>query len=332
MTQPARTADFRVAEASAAGIAALGRLVWDRGFVRVAVLGASKNAGKTTALNALAAAASARGERVGLCSVGLDGEAFDAWLDTPKPRVRVEKGSLVLTDSHSAQAAGNLLRVLGPAGFSSALGPSVLCEARGPGGVQLCGVPHRAHLIAAVRALQAAGAERVLIDGAYHRQAAAHADVADALVVAVGAVLGEDAQTAAAGAATTLAALATPGEAELPLPAEGWLDVPGALADHWLPKLLQPGVRVLRVEGPSRVLLSAAGHAQLARRGVRVVAARPLALAAVASNPHRPGGVDEDGAQLQAAVAAVLRGLGLAVPVLDVVRGVVLSPENPAHP
>ena len=312
-----------IAEPQPAGVRALDLAVWQPGWRRVAVVGASKNAGKTTALNALCAAVAQRGERAGIVSIGVDGEAFDAWLDIPKPRVRVEKGTLVITAEACVAASGGLLRTVGSAGFGSALGPTVLAEARGPGGVQLCGVPHRQHLVTAVAALQAAGASRILVDGAYHRQAAAHADVADAIVVSVGAVLGEDAREAAHRAAVTLAALATPaGGVET---ASGVLDVEGALADHWLDRHLGHGVRVLRVEGPSRVLLSETGRARLLAAGIAITARRPLPVVAVTSNPRRPGGTDDDGAVLQAEVAAVLVRLGIEAPVIDVVRGTVVQ-------
>ena len=313
----------RVSVACPAGIRAMQRLVWERGWRRVCVLGSSKNAGKTTTLNALAAAAGQMGERVGLCSMGLDGEAFDAWLDCPKPRVQVEKGTLLVTAAAMAQQAGPLLRLLKPAGFRSALGETVLCEARAPGGVQLCGVPHRAHLGATVELLRAAGADRVLVDGAYHRQAAAHGDVADALVVAVGAVLGADPQAIAEAAAPTLAALATQAwDGEM----QGMLEVPGGLSDAWLQRQSLAGVRCLLVEGPSRVLLGPAAWSELRRRAIRVAARRPLPVCAVTTSTFRPDGAPEDPLALQRAVAEVLQRWSLpSLAIVDVVSGMLLG-------
>lgn len=314
----ARTARQQLVAASRTGQQALDRAVWAPGPARVAVVGASKNAGKTTALNALAAAAAERGERVGLVSIGLDGEAFDAWSGRAKPAIHVERGTLVITAERMADAAGGVLRVLGPAGFASALGTTVIAEARTPGGVELCGVPHRAHLIQAVAQLQARGATRVLVDGAYHRQAAAHPDVADAVVASVGAIVSDSVQECARLALPTLAALATPGRDD---DREGVLVVPGALTDAWLTGQRLAGTRVLQVADASRVLLSGQAHERLIRQGMAIQAVRPLPLLAVTTNPHRPGETDADPADLQAAIVQVLQRLGICVPVIDAVAG-----------
>lgn len=314
-----------IAQPVPAGVHALGRLVWGLEQRRVAVVGASKNAGKTTALNALSAAAGQQGERVGLVSIGVDGELFDAWLDIPKPRVHVEKGTLIVTAARVADETPGLLRVLEETGFASALGPTVLAEARAPGGVQLCGVPHRANVVQAVARLQARGAQRVLVDGAYHRQAAAHVDVADAVVLAVGAVLGETAAQAAEKAVLTLRALATPGLGE-GSDASHTIECTGALSDLWLQRQDLSKVRFIAVEGPSRVLLGLKGRAELDRRGIAVVAHRPVPLVAVTTNPYRPGGIDDDAGELQEAMAHLLRRHGARVPLIDVVRGLLLNP------
>ena len=326
MTRNAPAAPPFVAEPSQAGLDALAAVVWGRGWHRVALVGASKNAGKTTALNALSAAASQHGERVGLVSIGVDGEAYDAWLDIPKPLVRVEKGTVLVTSEQAARDAGRLLKIMGPTGFDSALGPTVVARARAPGGIQLCGIPHRAHLIRAVQALVDAGAARVLVDGAYHRQAAAHADVVEACVVAVGAVLGASPEEVAERAAVTLLALATPAHEG---PTSGWIALTGALTDARLAAVPTSAVGV-RVEGPSHVLLTERGRAELERRGLRLAARRPVPLVAIASNPHRPGGTDDGAGSLQRAIADVLARHGVvAPPIVDVVSGAVLHPQRP---
>jgi hypothetical protein len=299
-----------------AGIAALDRWVWAMGYRRVAVVGASKNAGKTTALNALLAAASRRGERVGLVSIGLDGERQDAWLDIPKPRVRVEKGTLFVTAESSLAEADVPVRVLADAGIASSLGRAVLVEARAPGGVQLAGVPHRAHVAAAVQLLQAAGADRVVVDGAYQRQAAAHADVVEATVLAVGAVLGDTAREAAERALVTALALATPAAAGGEV-----LDCGGGLTGAWLARQRLPVGATIAVPGPAHVLLTAADRQLLTRRSVRIVAHRPLPLLAVATNPARPGGVDDPPDAWLTTVAQVLAAHGVRAPLVDVVLG-----------
>lgn len=310
-------------------VAALGLALANAAGPRIAVVGASKNAGKTTTLNALLAATASAGLCAGLVSIGRDGEAFDAWFDFAKPRVRVEKGSLVVTASAVAEQSGRLLELLMTLESSSSLGANCLARARFPGGVELCGVPHRRALIEAVANLQAWGAQRVLIDGAYHRQAAVHPQVSDAVVVAVGAVLGASAGEAALAAWPTLWALSRspwPGETS-PLAPLHWQ---GGVTDGYLPDIIHP-IEELRqtshrdvalvAADPSRLLVSARGIGQLEARGIATFVRHAVPLAAVTTNPFRPADSEPSAAWLDA-VAELLEHRGLGhVPLLDVVSG-----------
>ena len=292
---------------SPAGIARIDACVWAQGWRTVAVIGASKNAGKTTALNALLAAVVARGERAGVCSIGVDGEASDVWLATAKPSVHLEKDALVVT---ARAALTDRHREVHPLGFSTGLGDTVLAQVRAPGPVLLAGLAHRGHVEQAMAALQAAGAQRVLVDGAYHRQAVADAPGVQALVLAVGAILPLDQATA------TLLALTVPADV-----GEGTrVDVPGGLTDARLATLDLTGVHALRVAGPGAVLLSVRGHERLAARHVRLVARRSVPLACVTANPHVPLGEDHAAQAYADEVQRWLAAHGVTVPVVDVVR------------
>ncbi len=299
------------AQASPAGIAALDALVWRAGHRAVAVIGASKNAGKTTALNALSAALAGRKERAGLCSVGVDGEASDAWLATPKPAVAAHKGALVVTALQALHAADGRLKLLQTLDFTTSLGPTVLAEARVAGPVMLCGLAHRGHLAQAMAALRRAGADRLLVDGAYHRQAAADAAGVDALVLAVGAVL------PLADAVPTLRALATPQDRDEPQT----LDVVGGLTDARLSQIHLAGVAVLRVASQGAVLLSAAGHARLVRLGIALTARQTRPLLCLTANPHQPDGAQAAAADFAQQVRSWAAEQDVDVPVVDVVAG-----------
>lgn len=300
---------------SALGVQLLDAAVWRPGIAAVALVGASKNSGKTTALNALTAGLSVRGETAGLVSIGLDGEAHDAWLNLPKPAVRIEKGTLVATTRAFALASG--LDIVRELGFSTSLGPTVLGRGRAPTAVQLAGIGHRAQLQVAVHGLRAQGAVRVLVDGAYHRQAAAHPAIADRTIAAVGAILGDNAQLAADEAEPTLWALTR----RAAVPGDGGEHVAGALSDAAIERL-PPATRLVVVRDPSRILASRAGRARLAALHIEVRVQAAVPLCAVTINPHRPGGVDEDIGRLGVAVRRSLDALGAAhVPIVDVVSG-----------
>lgn len=305
--------------ANAAGLAALDRLLRGGGSPRrVALVGTSKNAGKTTVLNALTNLLTAQGAVVGLASMGLDGEDTDAWLGFAKPKVRVERGTLLVTAASLVERAGGVLQVLAEvSGAASSLGPLVVARAKAPAGVQLCGIAHRAALVRAQQALVAAGANRLLVDGAYHRQAAAHPDVADATLVAVGAVLGSEPDALVRAALPTLLAMACP---SAPLPADGLL-LRGALTDARLTALSLQSQQVVLVADPSRVLLSLDGHARLARSGAVLRCVQPVPLLGLCCNPFRPDAPSLDAADLPAAIAQAIVRAGLSQPVIDVVSG-----------
>ena len=72
------------------------------------------------------------------------------------------------------------------------LGRVLLARLRGHGAIEVAGPSAAAEVRAVSDAMLAHGAEQVLIDGAIDRRAASSPAVADGLIVATGAVLGED--------------------------------------------------------------------------------------------------------------------------------------------
>jgi hypothetical protein len=169
--------------------------MWDRlravGAGDVAVVGVSKHAGKTTLLNRLIDEAAHGGARLGIASVGVDGERLDAILGTPKPAVWAPVGTLVATAMSAQPADGAAIRWLMPADISSPLGDVWYGEVERAGAVVLAGVRQLAHLRACSEAFHRHSVEHVLFDGALARSIGVHPDVADVVVLATGAVLGD---------------------------------------------------------------------------------------------------------------------------------------------
>jgi len=155
------------------------------GASSVAVVGTSKNAGKTVTVGAIASALARAGTPFGLCSIGRDGEAVDALDATPKPRFFLRPGATVATATALLRRSP-ALEIVAATGERSALGPIVLARLRAAGTVELAGPPSAAALRRVVRLLFALGNEFVAIDGAVDRIAALR-DGDDAIVAAVGA-------------------------------------------------------------------------------------------------------------------------------------------------
>ncbi len=156
----------------------------------VAVVGTSKNAGKTTTLNRILERGRALFGPVGLVSIGVDGEEADFWLGHAKPRIRVRPGDRFATAEGALSAATADVAIGVRTGRSSVLGELVVATVTGSGAVLLAGVRAKADLRALIDGLWSMGAGKILIDGSYQRTMAAAPDVSDGVVVATGAVLG----------------------------------------------------------------------------------------------------------------------------------------------
>jgi hypothetical protein len=157
---------------------------------RLALVGLAKNTGKTQALAALLRELEAEGRRVGVTSVGRDGEERDV-IDSriEKPRVRLPAGSLVATTDALLRASAIPYDLLEDTGVRTPLGRVLVACVRGVGAIEVAGPSAAADVRAVSDAMLAHGAEQVLIDGAVDRRAASSPEVSDGLVMATGAVL-----------------------------------------------------------------------------------------------------------------------------------------------
>jgi hypothetical protein len=160
---------------------------------RLALVGLAKNTGKTETLTAILAEHAAANRPVGVTSIGRDGEAHDV-IDgrIEKPRVHLAAGSLVATTGELLRSSGVAHERLAQTGVRTPLGEVVLARVTEPGIVEVAGPSAAADIRAVSDAMSAQGAEQVLIDGAIDRRAASSPAVSDGLLMATGAVLGED--------------------------------------------------------------------------------------------------------------------------------------------
>ena len=80
----------------------------------LAIIGLSKNAGKTTCLNHIIAAWQESGQTrpLALTSVGRDGELEDILSGNPKPRIYVPMGTLIASADGALQHSDALLEIL----------------------------------------------------------------------------------------------------------------------------------------------------------------------------------------------------------------------------
>jgi len=169
---------------------ALSQILHDPELKTIAIVGCSKNSGKTTTLNMVLRDDLAGEPHIGLFSIGIDGEETDFWLGVPKPRVTVRPGWLVASSEKALAASTARTRIEDRTGISTPLGELLVARVQTEGRVLLAGVRHKGDVRQLAGRMRAAGASRVVIDGAYQRMMAADPDVSDGIVLATGAVLG----------------------------------------------------------------------------------------------------------------------------------------------
>ena len=99
-----------------------------RQYKTLSVIGMCKNAGKTTAMNALIRENGKHGGTLGLTSIGRDGESVDVVTKTHKPGIYVLRGTVIATASAMLRLGDTTNRILDTTGISTPLGEVVVVQ------------------------------------------------------------------------------------------------------------------------------------------------------------------------------------------------------------
>jgi hypothetical protein len=284
----------------------------------VVVVGTAKNVGKTTTFNALRAIARRHGVVTAVTSIGRDGEPSDALDSEPKPRVRLDAGTLVALPAGLVPRSPAL--ALLDRGEESALGTVMFARAMVTTTCEIAGPPTARAMRATIDRLRALGEGPVLVDGAIDRIAPL-AGGDDAIVVATGAASGATVERVAAVAAETVARLRIPGR-DRERERARTIFVTGALDARDAEELLGDARDVtVVVEDPTRVAVRGALFAKL-QAFVDLRCERPLRVVACTTSP-----VGRDMAlPARALVEAVARATGL--PAFDVVADLMAAADD----
>ncbi len=312
---------------------------------RLALVGLAKNTGKTETLAAILAGHARAGLRVGVTSIGRDGEQHDV-IDAriAKPPLRLAAGSLVASTGALLRTSGVAHEPLVRTGIRTPLGEVVIARMEQEGTLEVAGPSAAADVRTVSDAMIELGAEQVLIDGAVDRRAASSPAIADGLVMATGAVLGREIERVVASTADAVELVKLPVAANAGAgvvldrqtvlrgePAEiaallaqnvgeDTFVIDGALSERFLEGLLAAGreraARRLKVivEDPTRVFLARRGAGWYRRQGISIEALRGIELKAITVNPVAPQSHTFDSAVLRQAIATAVG----EVPVLDV--------------
>ncbi len=172
------------------GQSALWRRIQTEGLSTLAVVGMTKNTGKTVALNHILACADQHKVRVGVTSIGRDGESRDQVFSFPKPPVKVWPGTLVATARDTLIRAKVATRPVCSTGLDSPMGEIVILKALEYGEMEIAGASRSSDLVKLIVQLKECGSALVVLDGALGRSHHASPAIADGVVLATGAAIG----------------------------------------------------------------------------------------------------------------------------------------------
>ena len=307
-------------------------------YTTVCLAGMCKNAGKTTALNALIRGARMRGTTLALTSIGRDGEREDLVTGTYKPPIYVTGGTLFATARGLLPKCDATGEILALTGVPTPLGEVAILRALSDGFVELAGPSMTEQIVALTEQLKGFGAKKVLIDGALFRRSLCAPQAAEGVILSTGGSYGPDMGRTAADTAFVAELLSLPlggpwpdmggrrfwrggeGFDELAPALEGQgeaLFAAGAFTDAMAGVLLRRKAipRTIHVEDGTRLLLSRERCEKLRARGLSFRVRRKNELIALTVNPFSAYGAPYD-------PDAFLRLMGskVSVPVVNVME------------
>ena len=168
--------------------------LWQRiqasGLDVLAVMGMTKNTGKTVALNHVLAQAAMAQVAVGVSSIRRDDEDRDVVFFIPKPPIQLWPGTLVATARATLARAKVRVKLLGSTGIDSPMGEILVVKVLDAGEMEIAGASRSSDLLTVIARLKQCGAALVILDGALGRSHHASPAIADGVILATGAAIG----------------------------------------------------------------------------------------------------------------------------------------------
>lgn len=135
----------------------------------IGIAGTAKNTGKTTATTAIMTKAYEEGLKLGLTTIGYDGEILDNVTGLPKPRINVKKGTIVAIAKDCLPVSTAVVEIKEETDISTAMGKIIVGEVVESGLIVIAG-PNKSIEVKKVNAyLENYGCELIIVDGAINR-------------------------------------------------------------------------------------------------------------------------------------------------------------------
>ncbi|MCX7173980.1 MAG: hypothetical protein NT159_08650, partial [Proteobacteria bacterium] len=188
----------------------LWRRIRNRGMTTLAVMGMTKNTGKTVVLNHLQRQAAATSVSLGVTSIGRDGEDRDQVFLIPKPPIMVWPGTIVATARQTLQRSKVRWKLLAGTSIDSPMGEILVVKALDFGAMEIAGASRSSDQLTVIGLLKQCGASLVILDGALGRSQHASPAIAEGVILATGAAVGGGIQDVIRKTRNRLALLAIP--------------------------------------------------------------------------------------------------------------------------
>ena len=156
----------------------------------IAIIGMSKNAGKTTVMNTLLKAYF--GSKIAITSIGLDGEDQDTLSFKEKPKIHVFKGMLVATALDALKESTASIKIIESTSIMTPLGEIIIGEVIKAGTILLAGPSTNSGLLDIKHLFEKMAVEKIIIDGALFRKSFAKQHLVDGVILVSGAVYSKD--------------------------------------------------------------------------------------------------------------------------------------------
>ncbi|AJA49213.1 hypothetical protein CPAST_c31470 [Clostridium pasteurianum DSM 525 = ATCC 6013] len=156
----------------------------------ISIIGMEKNTGKTTTLNFLIQ--QLKGRKIGITSVGRDGEEEDIVTLTPKPKIYIDENTLIATSKSSFLRSDSTLKILQVMDINTPLGPVIIGESIYSGFVEIAGPSINTQIKAVIEKLKEFKCQHIIVDGALSKKSFADPSITEASILCTGAAFSED--------------------------------------------------------------------------------------------------------------------------------------------
>ncbi|MDR1781516.1 MAG: hypothetical protein LBR40_00735 [Bacilli bacterium] len=160
-------------------------------YSSIAIIGLSKNAGKTTTMNYLLKMMNY--QNCMLTSIGYDGEETDLIFNSNKPTIFIKENTIIASAKKCLLQSNIQFEIMETTGFNTPLGEVIIARSLNEGLIELAGPSYNEQLTKVIDIMYSFNKDGlVLVDGALNRKMMANPSVCDGTILCTGMSLNKD--------------------------------------------------------------------------------------------------------------------------------------------